>query len=52
MSAILTIPTTRKALRPLLSVAVGTALFDLLFWDRSPGLSFPLFNLLIAGFLV
>ncbi|MBK8340445.1 MAG: DUF4173 domain-containing protein [Flavobacteriales bacterium] len=52
MSAIATIPTTRKALLPLIRVAVCTVLFDLLFWERLPGLNFALFNLLISGFLV
>ncbi|MBP6696434.1 MAG: DUF4173 domain-containing protein [Flavobacteriales bacterium] len=52
MSTIVTTPTTRKALLPLITVVVGTAIFDLLFWERSPGLNFALFNLVIAGFLL
>lgn len=52
MSAVATISNTRKALLPLITVALGAALFDLLFWQRGIGLNVLLFNLAIAAFLV
>lgn len=41
-----------KAWSSVLVVAAGTALFDLLFWERAPGLNVPVFNLSIGVFLV
>lgn len=52
MSSVATITTTRKALLPLITVGLGAALFDLLFWQRGIGLNVLLFNLAIAAFLV
>lgn len=52
MSAVATIPASHKALLPLITVGIGTVLFDLLFWERDAGLNFMLFNLVIAAFLV
>lgn len=54
MSTVATLTTTaaRKAWIPLLTVGLGTALFDLLFWECAPGLNMMLFNLCVVLFLV
>lgn len=44
--------TTRRTWLPLLTVALGTALFDLLFWECSPGLNLLLFVACVVGFLI
>jgi len=52
MSATAAIPTTRKAWLPLLTAALGTALFDLLFWEHGAGLNITLFTWAIVATLV
>lgn len=52
MSTTASLATTRQAWIPLLTVALGTALFDLLFWERDAGLNFLLFAFSVIAFLV
>lgn len=52
MSAIASIPHARKSVLPLFLVIFGSACFDVLFWQRAPGLNVLIFNLAVAGVLV